>query len=147
MGAATVKIVAGDHRLSRDDGTEQERDVTEIRQHESYFGSSNDVCMLYLAEPLEFNDAVSAVAMPSQDYEFEVGSQATLSGWGALGSSSSSLDGASACYGDSGGPLVCEDDRKLCGVVSWGYDCNTNVTPAVYAQAAHYVDWFTDNAA
>ena len=30
--------------------------------------------------------------MPSQDYEFEVGSQATLSGWGALGSSQSSPD-------------------------------------------------------
>ena len=56
------------------------------------------------------------------------------------------LDGDSACYGDSGGPLVCEEDRKLCGVVSWGYDCNTNVAPAVYAQAAHYVDWFTTNS-
>jgi len=185
--ASSVKIVAGDHRLSSDDGTEQERDVTEVRQHESYFGSSNDVCMLTLAEPLEFNDVVSAVNMPTQDQEFEIGSQATLSGWGALGSSQSSpdelyfnpnnevvsdeqcqemynqiglgsyfvpedefcagLDGASACYGDSGGPLVCEEDRKLCGVVSWGYDCNTKVAPAVYAQAAHYVDWFIENSA
>jgi len=184
--ASQVKIVAGDHRLSSNDGTEQERDVTEVRQHESYFGSSNDVCMLTLAEPLEYNFAVVAVNMPTQDYEFEVGSKATLSGWGALGSSQSSpdelyfnpnnevvsddqcqhmynsiglgsyfvpedefcagLDGDSACYGDSGGPLVCEEDRKLCGVVSWGYDCNTNVAPAVYAQAAHYVDWFTTNS-
>merc|ERR1712117_626883 len=38
--ASQVKIVAGDHRLSSNDGTEQERDVTEVRQHESYFGSS-----------------------------------------------------------------------------------------------------------
>ena len=30
--------------------------------------------------------------MPTQDYEFEVGSKATLSGWGALGSSQSSPD-------------------------------------------------------
>ena len=36
--------------------------------------------------------AVSAVNMPTQDQEFEVGSKATLSGWGALGSSQSSPD-------------------------------------------------------
>ena len=49
-------LLSGDHRLSSSDGTEQERDVTEVRQHENYFGSSNDVCMLTLAEPLEFNE-------------------------------------------------------------------------------------------
>ena len=36
--------------------------------------------------------AVSAVNMPTQDQEFEIGSKATLSGWGALGSSQSSPD-------------------------------------------------------
>merc|ERR1712110_864747 len=69
--ASSVKIIAGDHSLSSTDGTEQERDVTEVRQHESYFGSSNDVCMLTLAEPLEFTDAVVPVNMPDQDQEFE----------------------------------------------------------------------------
>merc|ERR1712117_750678 len=152
--ASQVKIVAGDHRLSSNDGTEQERDVTEVRQHESYFGSSNDVCMLTLAEPLEYNDAVVAVNMPTQDYEF-VGDDQCQQMYNQIGLGSyfvpedefcAGLDGDSACYGDSGGPLVCEEDSKLCGVVSWGYDCNTNVAPAVYAQAAHYVDWFTTNS-
>ncbi len=55
------------------------------------------------------------------------------------------VDGPSACYGDSGGPMVC--DGLLCGVVSWGYDCDTYVAPAVFAEASHYVNWFRDNAA
>jgi len=184
--ASAVRIVAGDHDLFSNDGTEQEIMVSDVKQHEGYFGSGNDVCMLTLSSSIEFNDAVTAVNMPTMDYEFEVGSMATLSGWGALGASSSSpdelyyntenvivsdddcddrynqiglggylrpeleicagLDGNSACYGDSGGPLVCEDDSKLCGVVSWGYNCDTAVAPAVYAQAAHYVDWFAGNS-
>ena len=101
---------------------------------------------------------VQPVAMPSQDQQFEDGLLAVLSGWGAQAYEDLGLgffvpedeicagvDGPSACYGDSGGPMVC--DGLLCGVVSWGYDCDTYVAPAVFAEASHYVNWFRDNAA
>ncbi len=55
--ASSVRIVAGDHSLSDENkGTEQFRDVATVTQHEDYFGTSNDVCMLGLAEPLDLNE-------------------------------------------------------------------------------------------
>lgn len=35
-----------------------------------------------------------------------------------------------ACYGDSGGPAIY--DNRLCGVVSWGRECASNIYPGVY---------------
>ena len=30
--------------------------VSDVKQHEAYFGSGNDVCMLTLSSSLEFNE-------------------------------------------------------------------------------------------
>ena len=43
--------------------------------------------------------------------------------------------------------MVCDGaDAVLCGVVSWGYACDTFVAPAVFVEASHYVDWMNANA-
>jgi len=54
--------------------------------------------------------------------------------------------GTSAFKGDSGGPLVIKEDGKytLIGIVSYGFGeeiQRTTVTPEVYTNVAHYIDW------
>ena len=52
-----ILVIAGEHNLLYDDGTEQFRNVTDLRQHEDYGGlggSGNDVCVITLEEPLEW---------------------------------------------------------------------------------------------
>ena len=44
----------------------------------------SDICLLTLAEPLQFNDIVGSVPMPEQGEEFT--GDAVVSGWGSLSS-------------------------------------------------------------
>lgn len=44
-----------------------------------------------------------------------------------------------SCQGDSGGPLVV--DRKLVGIVSWGYACAKKGYPGVYSNVAMLRSW------
>ena len=59
--------------------------------------------------------------------------------------------GSDACEGDSGGPLTCarngttglEEQRDLCGIVSWGITCSgrRNSLPGVYTDVTKYMGW------
>ena len=56
-----IRVIAGEYNILYDDGTEQFRNATEERQHEDYgglggSGPRNDVCIITLEEPLEFNE-------------------------------------------------------------------------------------------
>ena len=55
QSAEDLQIVAGEHTLYSEDGTEQVRDIAALVIHEDYgsFSHQNDVCLLQLAEPLE----------------------------------------------------------------------------------------------
>jgi len=83
----TVQVVAGDHNLKEDDGTEQARTIVELVQHEEYasFGSYGmDICLLRLEEPLELIDGiVQAVNLPeASDLNAIVEGDAIAAGWG-----------------------------------------------------------------
>jgi hypothetical protein len=49
--------VAGEHDLSRIDGTEQVKSVRQVISHEDYqpFIINNDMCLLRLSSPLNLN--------------------------------------------------------------------------------------------
>jgi len=82
-----LTIVAGEHHLydDTDDGTEQRVELVKLTMHPSYnpFILTNDVCVLELAEPLEMNEFVAPVALPSQGQQWESGTPAVCSGWGS----------------------------------------------------------------
>ncbi|BET02871.1 trypsin [Nesidiocoris tenuis] len=54
----------------------------------------------------------------------------------ALGVNGSESD----CTGDSGGPFICDGD--IVGVVSYGFECGRNDSPAVYAKMSDFVEWY-----
>ena len=58
---------------------------------------------------------------------------------GKKATSSTSGDGVGPCFGDSGGPLLAPDGTggwKLVGVVSWGFECASDKTRSVFADAS-----------
>jgi len=79
---SSIKLVAGQYKLSEDDGTEQERDVEEIIIHPKYgsAGFDFDIAVLVLKEKLDLStESVQAIAL--WDKETPLG-PAQVSGWG-----------------------------------------------------------------
>lgn len=47
--------------------------------------------------------------------------------------------GKAPCIGDSGGPAVY--NKKLIGIVSWGFKCASGEYPAVFTKVSGFVNW------
>jgi len=128
QSASRVKIIAGEHSLKKNDGTEQERQVKTIIVHEDYDSGriTSDICLLKLSSPLEINDAVSGVAIPEAGADFPDGTDAVVSGWGVTDAGGASdvlmlvavlIDSDEACdagYGSSYIPEhhICASDKN-----------------------------------
>ncbi len=75
----SIKIVAGEHNLRKDEGVQQVAGIRSIHIHEDYdyFYLTSDICILKLAKRLVFRTgegAVSGVTLPEAGDIFEAGS-------------------------------------------------------------------------
>ncbi|CAG0915902.1 unnamed protein product [Notodromas monacha] len=78
-------VVAGEHNLNSGEGTEEERDVARIVQHESYddFNLTDDICLLHLAgNPIEETDAIRYATLAETGREPADLELLTVTGWG-----------------------------------------------------------------
>ena len=153
--------------------------MVKIVLHEDYSssGTINDISLLKLASPFEFNDYVNAIPIPSSGETFE--GYGTVTGWGTLSLYGSLPDklqkvdvplvsdqecrqaygetdilDSMMCAGEKGKDSCQGDsggplacDGKLCGIVSWGHGCAFEGYPGVYTEVAYFVDWIVKNAA
>jgi hypothetical protein len=70
--ASSFTIVAGEHDLSKNDGTEQTVDVNKVIVHPEYndFDISNDICLLKLDSEIDLMaDGARAIALPNAGQE------------------------------------------------------------------------------
>merc|ERR1712013_803461 len=96
------RVVDGAHSLHPllPESSKQIRKVSRMWQHEDFdkFNFTNDVSVLELDEPLEFNEFVKPLLLAEQGQAPEGGVEDGMVCAGGT---------AGPCQGDSGGPLVC----------------------------------------
>jgi len=82
--ATSFSVVAGDVDRNTNEGTEQTRQVSRMVIHAEYDDMmiSNDIALMWLAEPLELNENVQPIAVPAPGHTAT--GPAVVSGWGAL---------------------------------------------------------------
>jgi len=88
-----VVVVAGAHNKVNPDGLEQTVGVSKLTVHENYGDPkqfSNDIAMWELSEPLELDDRVQPVPLPSLEQQSE--GHCNVSGWGTLHSGGETPD-------------------------------------------------------
>ena len=138
---SSFSVTAGEHSLSRSEGTEQSRSVSRIVSH-----SSRDLALLKLSSPLTFNASVKKIdiaGLPavnryfvvagwgatnangtggSDTLKYQIPKRADDSVCGSIGGEFCGQDSTNqnwqACYGDSGGPAFYYDRGwRLAGAV------------------------------
>jgi trypsin len=82
--ASGYTIVAGEHNLSSNEGSEQSRTVAQIKNHPNYNGNtlSSDIALMRVSQPFQFGQYVAAANLASSDPSDN--SNVVVAGWGAL---------------------------------------------------------------
>lgn len=86
-------VRVGDHWIDRNDTMETEVRVKHVHKHKDFRKgrtSNHDIAIVELHEPLEFNEMVQPICLPSVGVSYDEGEECTISGWGSLSTSSSS---------------------------------------------------------
>ena len=128
----------------------------------------NDVAVICLSEPLNFNSNVQPISL-SSDREYVTGLRAVVSGWGRINPDNyeQSLNqlqeatvtilssdyqnvvaqpsSSTVLHGDSGGPLTIKQNGTdiLIGLVSWGFPQDPQNTPSYYVNVGTFKDWIS----
>ncbi|MBI1293768.1 trypsin-like serine protease [bacterium] len=98
--AGQITVVLGEYRRGSNDGSEQQRNISQVVPHPNYRsgqGWDNDIALLRLSTPAQLNQFVQPVLLtlsPTHDSLVEAGDPSTVTGWGTTsegGSTSSTL--------------------------------------------------------
>jgi len=83
--ALTMHVIAGGIELFDYEDEEQNMNTAKIIIHPDYDPETkrNDICLLRMSEPLDFNDWVQPIGLPLQGQETEAGTECTATGWGS----------------------------------------------------------------
>jgi len=86
LSNSTVRLVLGDHHKNRVEDEDLIQPVARIVDHPDYDSRklTGDISLLQLAAPVELTDYIRPICLPSAGDEVEVGTQCTISGWGAI---------------------------------------------------------------
>jgi trypsin len=94
LGPLSYTVVAGDHDIGSNEGTEQTREVTQVILHPDYNDGTfdNDAAMMKVSQPFDFSGQWVKPAIFAMGSEAIFEGNATVSGWGALTEGGSSPD-------------------------------------------------------
>jgi len=93
-GSPNFNVVAGEYNVSERSGNEQSRWAVQVFRHPLY-NSRNidwDLALVRLETPMELNDCVGTVCLPTQGNDVPPGSKCWITGWGTLSSGGNSPD-------------------------------------------------------
>ncbi|XP_020819327.1 chymotrypsinogen B-like isoform X2 [Phascolarctos cinereus] len=80
----TDKVIAGEFNLGSDSDDVQVLEIAKVFKNQNYnsLTISNDITLLKLATPAQFQENVSPVCLPSADEDFPSGTTCITTGWG-----------------------------------------------------------------
>lgn len=89
-----VRLVLGDHHKNKVEDEDLLQPVARIIDHPDYdrFQLTGDISLLQLAAPVQLTDYIRPICLPSVEDEVLVGTQCTISGWGATQNSGENND-------------------------------------------------------
>nr|ADO08222.1 trypsinogen [Branchiostoma belcheri] len=84
INARRLTVVAGDHDLGSNEGTEQAIQADQVIAHPNYNSHTldNDIMLIKLATPAIINNRVSPACLPGQGQHVSDGTRVTITGWG-----------------------------------------------------------------
>ncbi|XP_042857306.1 chymotrypsin BII-like [Penaeus japonicus] len=122
-GAFYVEVVMGAHNIQIIEASQLTMSSTDFFTHESWdsFSLTNDIALIKLPSPVEFNDYIQPVSLPAMDVP--VGKTVTPTGWGRTSDTASGTSNVlrqvdvpvmtnadcDAVYGIVGDGVVCID--------------------------------------
>jgi len=122
-GAGFVNVVMGAHNIRQNEASQVSMTSYDHFTHENWNSwlLTNDLALIKLPSPVEFNDNIQAVKLPS--FDISVGTVVTPTGWGRPSDSASGIsdvlrqvdvpvmdnDSCDAVYGIVGDGVVCID--------------------------------------
>jgi secreted trypsin-like serine protease len=82
----TFNVIAGDYNPRVNSGKEQVRESVQVIRHPNYNSRSitHDFALVRLASPVEFNDCVGPVCLPTEGSDVVAGTKCWITGWGTL---------------------------------------------------------------
>merc|ERR1711913_137387 len=113
---------------------------------------ANDLALIELPSPIDFNDYISPSCMPEKGDTADESELVAVTGWGKP---SDTAGGKGSCNEDSGGPLVMKAGMRWkdgmatpgqkwnqVGIVSFGSSAGCEVGyPAGFTRVEYYLEW------